>query len=255
MSAANWGMGGGLNIFFRGRNVHVDWQSKSSFLACCLLENPQHKPRHAEKSRGIMFWGVNACGACIHTRVNTGFFFRGFLFETCIRTFARALYRYSGCIHTPPVPIHIIFFGGRGDVDSVRIQGKTSWQMIYVLLGRCFGFFFFSVPGAGKGRKRPSRLWGGWGITILFEMGGGLSEIEAGESTGAARMSASRKGGGLNVFFFSVPKCPPRLVSYQGVPFGEILGAFLLARPVFNTGPVLGLPGPATGVVWALRAQ
>ena len=29
VSAANWGIGGGLNIFFRGRNVHRDYLRKS----------------------------------------------------------------------------------------------------------------------------------------------------------------------------------------------------------------------------------
>ena len=80
-------------------------------------------------------------------------------------------------------------------------------------LGVRFGYFlvFFSVRGRGKEGSVRAGGGGGGGIFFFFTEnigeGGGLSEEEGG-GTGAARISARRRGWGVK-YFFSGPKCPP----------------------------------------------
>ena len=68
---------------------------------------------------------------------------------------------------------------------------------------------FFPVPGQGKGRRR-SRRWPGKPVLIKIEgRGGGLSEEEARERE-EHRGNFCGEGGGAK-FYFSGPKCPPRI--------------------------------------------
>ena len=77
------------------------------------------------------------------------------------------------------------------------------------VLGGRFGYFFLIFSARGEGGSRGAG--GRWGIVFFYleAQEGGL-EDERGR--GAGRVSAANWGigGGLN-FFFSGPKCPPRV--------------------------------------------
>ena len=88
---------------------------------------PGTKPIHAGKNSWGINFCVNACGACIRARANTGKYFWGIISEICIRTFSNmyshpcplCLYGYSGCIHASLIPIHENILG---KLISVRIH-------------------------------------------------------------------------------------------------------------------------------------
>ena len=102
---------------------------------------PHNKPRHA----GYHFWGanffcVNTCGPVFALAPIQESILEEFVFETCIRTLNPSLYIYiyiyrvSGCIHTPLVPISKHIFG---QLSLVRMQEKCLANYL------CIGF----VPG------------------------------------------------------------------------------------------------------------
>ena len=91
-----------------------------------------------------------------------------------------------------------LFWSGHqlANVPSTPFAGEKVYPP-HAFLGGRFGFFFFSVPGLGRGRRRPRR----WpGAPAFYKnnrgSGGGVSEEEAWEGEGRWENVCGEGGGG-----------------------------------------------------------
>ena len=123
---------------------------------------PGTKPIHAGKNSWRINFCANTCGACSRVSANTGKYFKGIIFEICIRTLAPAL-----CIDIVPVFAHPwcqyikifwgINFGANtcGTCIHTRANtGKYSWRIIHVLVS-CQGVIR-SQEGLTKPQNRTN---------------------------------------------------------------------------------------------------
>ena len=119
-------------------NIRIQWIAGTACVSECVLKTLACRglrvgpSKTCRKILGELYFCTNTCGACIRTRANTGKYFWGIIFEICIRTFADmyyhlrplCLYGYSGCIHTPLMPIHKNIFG---ELFSGRIHAAHAF--------------------------------------------------------------------------------------------------------------------------------
>ena len=103
---------------------------------------------------------------------------------------------------------------GRGGLPW-KMRSQKNFGLMFtgntkIITWRTLGIFFIfsSGLGTGKGRRSPRRKGGGG--TSYLEIEGGES-FRGGEAGGAHRGWEGVAGRRFFFFFFSGPKCPPRL--------------------------------------------
>ena len=85
--------------------------------------------------------------------------------------------------------------------------------MLQMLLGGRFGYFLFFLLWEGEGGVRGAGRQGGSVFLLKIPGGGGSPEDGRGPRgrEGVCSELGNFRGGGGAKYFFSVPKCPPRL--------------------------------------------
>ena len=95
----------------------------------------------------------------------------------------------------------------------LRLFGaKQPFKRHRQILGGRFGYFLFFLLGEG-GRRSPRCRGGGTGDRFFIEnpKEGGVSSTGGAEGPGGCLWQIGEFGGGGAKYFFSGPKCPPRI--------------------------------------------